>query len=86
MKRYIRVITYSEFTEYTGHIFFELKLIKVKDIFSLTKVRFMFNFIKLMTVFVINRSIHSYVIPHTKAKMSRFGLNTLHYDGANLLK
>ena len=46
----------------------------------------MFDFINLMTVFVINRSIHSYVIPHTKAKMSRFGLNTLHYDGANLLK
>ena len=45
---------------------------------------------ELKTIFVINRSIHSYgtrasVVFHIpKAKMSRFGLNTLRYDGANL--
>ena len=56
----------------------------------------MFDFInenvpeELKTIFVINRSIHSYgtrasVVFHIpKAKMSRFGLNTLRYDGANL--
>ena len=56
----------------------------------------MFDFInenvpeELKTIFVINRSIHSYgtrasVVFHIpKAKMSRFGLNTLCYDGANL--
>ena len=56
----------------------------------------MFDFInenileELKTVFVINRSIHSYetrssmVFHIPKAKTSRFGLNTLRYDGANL--
>ena len=56
----------------------------------------MFDFInenipdKLKTIFVINRSIHSYetrssVVFHIpKAKTSRFGLNTLRYDGANI--
>ena len=92
----IRIITYSEFTEHTGPLFSELKLLKVKDIFSSTKLLFMFGFInenvpeELKTIFVINRSIHSYgtrasVVFHIpKAKMSRFGLNTLRYDGANL--
>ena len=95
-KRCIRIITYSKFTEHTGPFFSELKLLKVKDIFSLTKLLFMFDFInenvpeELKTIFVINRSIHSYgtrasVVFHIpKAKMSRFGLNTLRYDGANL--
>ena len=56
----------------------------------------MFDFIienvpqELKTIFVINRSIHSYatrssmVFHIPKAKTSRFGLNTLRYDGANL--
>ena len=56
----------------------------------------MFDFItenvpdELKAIFVINRSIHSYetrssLIFHIpKAKMSRFGLNTLRHDGANL--
>ena len=44
----------------------------------------------LKIIFVINRSIHLYetcssIVFHiSKAKMSRFGLNTLHYDGTNL--
>ena len=95
-KRCIRIITYSKFTEHTGPFFSELKLLKVKDIFSLTKLLFMFAFInenvteELKTIFVINRSMHSYetrssMIFHIpKAKTSRFGLNTLRYDGANL--
>ena len=51
----------------------------------------MFDFInenvpeKIKTIFVINRFIHSYetrfsmVFPKPKAKISRFGLNTIHY-------
>ena len=64
-KRCIRIITYSEFTEHTGPILSELKLLKVKDIFSLIRLLFMFDFInenvpeELKTIFVINRSIHS---------------------------
>ena len=41
----IQIITYSEFNEPTGPLFSELKLLKVKDIFSFTKLLFMFNFI-----------------------------------------
>ena len=37
---------------------------------------------ELKTIFVINRSSMVFHIP--KAKTSRFGLNTLRYDGANL--
>ena len=95
-KQCIHIITYSEFTEHTGPLFSELKLLKVKDIFSLTKLFLIFDFInenipeELKTIFVINRSIHSYQtcsslafhIP--KAKTSIFGLNTLRYDDANL--
>ena len=95
-KCYICIIIYSEFTEHLGPQFSELKLLKVKNIFSLTKLLFMFDFInenvpeELKTIFVINRSKHSYetrssmlfYIP--KAKTSRFGLNTLRYNGANL--
>ena len=56
----------------------------------------MFDFIdenvleELKTIFVINRSIHSYenrsptVFHIPKAKTSHFGSNTLRYDGANL--
>ena len=108
-KRCIRIITYSEHTEpelsyseytenseYTGPLFSELKSLKVKDVFSLTKLLFMLAFInenvleELKTVFVINRSINSYktcssmVLHIPKAKTLRFGLNTLRYDGANL--
>ena len=95
-KRCIQIITYSETTEHTGLPFSELKLLKVKDIFSLTKLLFMFDFInenvpeELKKNFVINRSIRSYetcssmVFHVPKAKTSRFGLNTLCYDGANL--
>ena len=92
----MRIITYSEFTEHTGPLFSEIKLLKVKDIFSLTKLLFMFDFVnknvpeELKTIFVINRSIHSHetrssmVFHILKAKRSRFDLNTLRYDGANL--
>ena len=95
-KRCIRIITYSEFTEQTGPLFSELKLLKDKDIFSSAKLLFMFDFInenileELKTVFVINRSIHSYetrssmVFHIPKGKTSHFGLNTSRYDGANL--
>ena len=95
-KRCILIITYSEFTEHTGPLFSELKLLKIKDIFSLTKLLFMFDFInenvpeELKKVFVINRSIHSYetrsstVFHISKAKTSHSGLNISSYDGANL--
>ena len=76
-KRCIRIITYTEFTEHTGPSFSELKLLKVKHIFSLTKLLFMFDFInenipkERKPIFVINRSIHSH---ETRSC----------YDGANL--
>ena len=56
----------------------------------------MFDFInenvpeELRIIFVINRFMHSYetrssmVFHKPKAKTSRFGLNKLRYDGANL--
>ena len=87
---------FSEFTEYTGHLFSELKLLKVQDIFSLIKLLFRIDFIndkfpeELKIVFVINRFIYSHetlssmVSNIPKAKMSRLGLNILRYDGANL--
>ena len=62
----IQVVTYSEFTEHTGPLFSELKLLKIKDIFSSTKLLFMFDFInenvpeELETIFVVNRLMHSY--------------------------
>ena len=65
-KECVRIITYSEFTKHTGLFFPELKLLKVKDIFSLSKLFFMLDFInenvpeELETIFVINRFIHSY--------------------------
>ena len=37
-KRRIWIITYSELTEHTGHLFSELRFLKVKDIFSLIKL------------------------------------------------
>ena len=43
-KRCIRIITHSELNEHTGPLFFELELLKVKDIFSLTKLLFMYDF------------------------------------------
>ena len=87
---------YSEFTEHTDPLFSELKLLKFKDIFSLTNGTSMFNFInenvpeELKKVFVINRSLHSYetgssLVFHTpKAKISHFRSSTLRYDGGNL--
>ena len=83
-RRCIRIITYSEFTEHTGPLFSDLKLLKDKDIFSSTKLLFMFDFInenipeELKTVFVINRSIHSY---ETRSSMV-FHIPS-RYDGAN---
>ena len=94
-KRCIQIITYPELIEHTGPLFSELNFLKVKDIFSLTKLLLMFDFIdgnvpeELKPIFVINRSLQSYetrsskVFHIQKAKTSRFGLNTLHYDGAN---
>ena len=94
--RCIQIITYAEFSEHTGPYFSELKLLRVKDIFSLTKLLFLFDFIKenvpeeLKTIFVINRSIHlhetcsSMIFHILKAKTPRFGLNASRYDGANL--
>ena len=83
---------YLESADHVVNLFSEIKL---KDIFSLTELTFLFNFTsenvheELKTIFVINRSIHSYethslVFRISKAKMSRFGLNTLRYDGANV--
>ena len=78
-------------------IFFsELKLLKVQDIFLLIKLLFRIDFInekiseELKSIFVINRFIYSHetlssmVFHIPAAKMSRYGLNILRYDGADL--
>ena len=50
-----------QFTEHTGPLFSELKWLKVKDIFSLTKLLFMFDFInenvpeELKTIFSLTQ-------------------------------
>ena len=44
--RCIRVIDFSDFDSHTDPQYSELKLIKVNDIFSLSKLLFMFDFIK----------------------------------------
>ena len=44
-ERCIHIFTYWEFIEHSGPLFSELKLLKVKDIFSLTKLLFMFDFV-----------------------------------------
>ena len=67
---------------------FWVKLLKVNDVFSLSKLLFIFNFIKeniledLKRLFIFNKFVHSYetlsshmfYIP--EGKTSRFGLNT----------
>ena len=80
----------------TGPLFSELKLVKVKDIFSLTKLLFLYDFIndyvpeELKTIFIIKIPTHSYethssmVFHIPKAKTWCFGLNILCYDVANL--
>ena len=90
------IIIITEFTEHTGPLFSALKFLKLKDIFSLTKLLFMFDIInenvpeELKIIFAINRFIHSYetrssmVFHIPKVETSCFGLNTLRYDGANL--
>ena len=39
---------------------------------------------ELKAIFVINMSIHSYETHSSMVFTSRFSLNTLHFDGANL--
>ena len=97
-KECVRIITYSEFTKHTGLFFPELKLLKVKDIFSLSKLFFMLDFInenvpeELETIFVISRFIHSYELApmvwySTYHKLKRhvtLMYLTLRYNCANL--
>ena len=90
--RCIRVIDFSDFDSHTDPQYSELKLVKVNDVFSLSKLLFMFDFIKgnipedLKTLFIFNKSVHSYEtllsllecekIFHIP-KGKRFGSNTL---------
>ena len=87
---------YSEFTEHTDPLFSELKLLKFKDIFSLTNGTSMFNFINENVPEELKKSLRhkqiftsyetgSSLVFHTpKAKKSHFRSNTLRYDGGNL--
>ena len=95
-KRCIRTINFSDFDSHTDPQYSELKLLKVNDISSFSKLLFMFDFINenipedLKRLFIFNKSLHScetrssqmFHIP--KGKTSRSGLNTLSYDGAEL--
>ena len=80
-KRCIRVITYSEKGAFG--------LLLTQNSLSILFINENFPE-ELKTIFVINRSMHSYetrssmVFHIPKAKTSRFGLSALPYDGANL--
>ena len=94
-KRCIQIINFSDFNSHTDPQYSELKLLKV-NIFSLSKLLFMFDFIKenipgdLKKLFIFNKSVHSYETRSSqmfhipKGKTSRFDLNTLSYDGVKL--
>ena len=64
-KRCIWIINYSEINKHTSLLFSELKLRKIKVIFSLTKLLFRIDFInenvpeECKRIFVIKRSILS---------------------------
>ena len=89
--RCIRVIDFSDFDSHTNPQYSELKLIKVNDIFSLSKLLFMFDFIKenipedlktfYLKMFIFNKSVHLYETCSCQIfhipKGKRFGLNTL---------
>ena len=95
-KRCIWIINFSDFNFHTYRLFSELKLLKMNDIFSLSKILFMFDFIKkniseeLKRSIIFNKSLHSYETQSSqmfhipKKKTSRFGLNTWRYDCAKL--
>ena len=65
-KRCIQIINFSDFNSHTDPQYFDLKLLKVNDIFSLSKFLFMLDFIKehipvdLKRLFIFNISVHSY--------------------------
>ena len=42
----IRIINFCDFNSHTDPLFSELKLLKVNDIFLLSKLYFMFDFMK----------------------------------------
>ena len=49
-ERYIRIIIFFDFYSHTNPQYSELKLFKVNNICSLTKLLFMFDFIKILTL------------------------------------
>ena len=95
-KSCVRLLTFSEYRAHTDPLFAKLNLIKVEDIFSTQKILFMFETLhdeipeELKRIFTLNdtlydketRSRHLFHIP--KAKTTRFGLNTIRFDGPKL--
>ena len=87
-KRCIQIINFSDFDSHTDPQYSELKLLKVNDISSFSKLLFMFDFINenipedLNRLFIFNKSVHSYetrsshIFHIPKRKTSPFGLNT----------
>ena len=65
-KRCIRIINFSEFDSHTDPQYSELKLVNVNDTFSLGKLLFMSDFIKVnipedvKRLFIFNKSLYSY--------------------------
>ena len=94
--RCIRIINFSDFDCHTDPQYSELKLLKVSDIFSLSKFFYMLDFIKEnipedpKRLFFFNKSVNSFetcsslMFHISKWKTSWFGSNTLSYDGAKL--
>ena len=92
-KKCIRILTFSNFNSHTGPLFYELKLLKFEDIVINQKILFMYDTFQdhipdqLKKLFTFNKTIHSYetrsqLLFHiSEAKTTKFGINTLRYDG-----
>ena len=95
-KSCVRILTFSKFDAHTNPIFSQLNLIKLADIFTIQKLLFMFESFhglipeELKRLFIFNKSVYPYetrsqnLFHLSKAITTRFGINTLRFDGPNL--
>ena len=95
-KQCTRLLTFSDFLAHTNPLFQRLNLLKITDVFILQKLFFMldsFNSktpVELRQIFVFNKNIHSYetrsseLFHLSKCNTTRYGLNSISYDGAKI--
>ena len=89
-------MTFSDYNFHTIDLLTTLKMLKVQDVFALSKLIFMFDYIKccisdeLKRLFIFNYDIHSYITHSSEAfhipkrNTIRFCVNNLSFDGAKL--